>query len=109
MFLSLLDILGAYNCAVRDIMPLYNAAKGGRYQIDIFRPSDLSLPDTENITIYGKLSYKEKLICWKKSLLIYLYVFAIRLEHRYQVKFIIGAGYNKPIIVVLDGGIYGKH
>lgn len=92
---------GAYNSAVRDIMPLYNAAKGGDIKLHISGPSDLSLPDTENITIYGKLSYKEVTMLEEESDI--LVCICNKTGTQIPGKIYYCAGYNKPIIVVLDG------
>ena len=50
---------GAYKSTVRNILPLYNAAKAKGFKLTICGPSDIQLQSTDNIRVLGELPYNE--------------------------------------------------
>lgn len=92
---------GAYHSKVRNIVPLYKAVLDSQYNLIICGSSDLKLSDARNIKICGIIPYKEA-TQMEKELDILV---AICNSSGTQIpgKIYYCAGYNKPIIVVLDG------
>lgn len=92
---------GAYISKIRNIMPLYNAAKTNKFLLNIGGASDIELEETDNIKIEGKLSYED---VRKKETQSDVLVCICNLKGtQIPGKIYYSAGYNKPIIIILDG------
>ena len=50
---------GAYYSKDRDIMPLVNAVNQTAHRLEICGSSDLTIRDSDNVQVYGKVSYDE--------------------------------------------------
>lgn len=92
---------GAYNSKIRNIMPLYNAALNSDYNLSICGSSDLKLESTEKIKVYGMVSYKEAKRMEEKSDIIVTICNSSGTQIPGKIYYC--SGYNKPIIVALDG------
>lgn len=92
---------GAYKSTVRNIQPLYNAAKVKGFELNICGPSDLQLQSTNNIRILGELTYKEttKLEGESDVLICLCNIKGTQIPG----KIYYCAAYRKPIIVIIDG------
>lgn len=92
---------GAYTSQVRNIMPTYRAAQGEDFTLIICGDSDLALDNTENITVMDRVPYEHvvKLEQQTDIILCICNVSGIQIPG----KIFYYAGYQKPIIVVLDG------
>lgn len=92
---------GAYQSSVRNIMPLYNAAKMGNFNLTICGPSDVLLESTKNVVVHKSVPYREAVEMETKSDIL----ICICNSRGTQIpgKIYYCAGYNKPIILVLDG------
>ncbi|MCG8540745.1 MAG: hypothetical protein MJA82_12520 [Clostridia bacterium] len=92
---------GAYRSGIRNIIPLYNAAKGGNFNLTICGPSDILLQSTKNVTVYGSVPYKKSLKMEEESDIIV----CICNSRGTQIpgKIYYCSSYKKPMIVVLDG------
>ncbi|NLM40267.1 MAG: glycosyltransferase family 4 protein, partial [Firmicutes bacterium] len=92
---------GAYRSTVRNIFPLYNAARMKGFRLSICGPSDLQLQSTDNITVRGKLPYKEATRVESESDVIAC--LCNRRGTQIPGKIYYCAAYKKPIVVILDG------
>lgn len=92
---------GAYHSKVRNIMPLYNATLDSVYNLNICGPSDLKLESTENIKVYGMVPYKEATKMEENSDILVTICNSSGTQIPGKIYYC--SGYNKPIIVVLDG------
>lgn len=92
---------GAYRSTVRNILPLYNAARMKGFRLSICGPSDLQLQSTDNITVRGKLPYKEATRVESESDVIAC--LCNRRGTQIPGKIYYCAAYEKPIVVILDG------
>lgn len=92
---------GAYKSSVRNILPLYNAAKKGFFNLYICGHSDLKLNSTNNIQVYGAVSYKEAVQMEEESDILVCLCNSKGTQIPGKIYYC--AGYNKPIIVILDG------
>lgn len=92
---------GSYASKVRDIMPLYNSAKGQNFILNICGTSDINLQATENVHIKGMLPYKETVNLEMESDILV----CICNSGGTQIpgKIYYSASYMKPIIIILDG------
>lgn len=96
-----LGYFGAYNTKVRNIIPLYKAALDSDYILNICGPSDLKLSSTERIKVYGMIPYNE-VIKMEQSMDI-LVTICNNSGTQIPGKIYYCSGYNKPIIIILDG------
>ena len=92
---------GAYKSDVRNILPLYNAAKVGSFNLYICGHSDLNLKSTTNIQVHGAVSYKEAINMEEKCDILVCICNSKGTQIPGKIYYC--AGYNKPIIIVLDG------
>lgn len=92
---------GAYMSNVRNIIPLYNAAIEEKVYLDICGGSDILLESTNNINVYGEVSY-DQVIKMEKATDVLVSICNKR-GTQIPGKIYYWAGYNKPIIVILDG------
>jgi len=92
---------GAYISNVRNIIPLYDAAIDEKICLDICGRSDILLESTNNINVYGQVSYDQVLKMEKTTDIL----ISICNKRGTQIpgKIYYWAGYDKPIIVILDG------
>lgn len=97
----LLGYFGSYDSSIRNINPLYNAVKYKKYKMDICGSSDILLKSTENINIFGMLSYEETLNREEKADIL----ICICNNRGTQIpgKIYYCTKYIKPIIIILDG------
>ena len=96
---------GAYKSMVRNIMPLYNAAKDGKFKLNICGFSDISLLNTNNISVHGMLSYKETIKMEDRSDILVCICNSKGTQIPGKIYYC--TGYNKPIIVILDSEYIG--
>lgn len=92
---------GAYHSKVRNIMPLYKAALDSEYNLNICGPSDIKLKCTENIKVFGMVPYKEATRMEENSDILVTICNSSGTQIPGKIYYC--SGYNKPIIVVLDG------
>ncbi|HOA81603.1 MAG TPA: hypothetical protein PKK61_11165 [Defluviitaleaceae bacterium] len=92
---------GAYKSTVRNILPLYNAAKAKGFKLTICGPSDIQLQSTDNIRVLGELPYNEATKLESESdILICL---CNKRGTQIPGKIYYCTAYKKPIIVIIDG------
>lgn len=91
---------GAYKSTVRNILPLYNAAKIMGFKLNICGPSDIKLQSTNNIRVLGKLPYKEVVKLESESDIIVC--LCNKKGTQIPGKIYYCAAYKKPIVVILD-------
>lgn len=92
---------GAYDSKIRNIKPLYDAALTSEYNLNICGPSDIKLKSTKNIKINGKVTYKIAVKMEEKSDILVTICNSTGTQIPGKIYYC--AGYDKPIIVVLDG------
>ncbi len=98
--------IGAYQSGKRDIIPLYNSAKAGNYLLNICGASDIKLKSTDYITIHGAVPYRQALeIEYNSDILVCI---CNKIGTQIPAKIYYCAGYNKPIIIILDGEYKNK-
>lgn len=92
---------GSYDSTIRNINPLYEAALDSNYKLIICGPSNIKLNSMKNIRILEKVPYKEVSKMEEESDIL----ITICNSKGTQIpgKIYYCAGYNKPIIIVLDG------
>lgn len=92
---------GAYKSTVRNILPLYNAAKDKGFKLTICGPSDIQLQSTDNIRVLGELPYNEATKLESESdILICL---CNKRGTQIPGKIYYCSAYQKPIVAILDG------
>jgi hypothetical protein len=92
---------GAYFSSIRDIIPLYNSFLDSKYKLEICGNTDLKLIGTSNISIYNHKNYEEiKRFEENADILVCL---CNKNGTQIPGKIYYCAGYNKPIIIILDG------
>lgn len=92
---------GDYNSNIRDIIPLYNAIKNSNFELIICGNSDLKLEATNNVKIFGRVSFDEvKELEKDVDLLVFL---ANNSGTQIPGKIYQYLGTNKPILFILDG------
>lgn len=91
---------GSYNSNIRNIMPLYNVAKEEKYSLHICGGSDLELKSTDNVIVESVLPYND-IVTREKSSDILICLCNLK-GTQIPGKIYYSAGYDKPIIVVLD-------
>ena len=91
---------GAYKSTVRNIIPLYNVAKDGEFKLNICGSSDISLLNTDNISVHGMLPYKEAIQMEAESDILVCICNSKGTQIPGKIYYC--TGYNKPIIVILD-------
>ena len=96
----LVGYFGAYKSTVRNILPLYNAAKIMGFKLNICGPSDIKLQSTNNIRVLGKLPYKEVVKLESESDIIVC--LCNKKGTQIPGKIYYCAAYKKPIVVILD-------
>lgn len=94
--------LGDYNSNIRNINPIYNAVKEMKnIHMTICGGSDHPVSSCDNITIYGRVSYKVvKELEEKADILVHL---SNSSGSQIPGKIYQYAGTNKPILFILDG------
>lgn len=92
---------GAYNTKIRNIMPLYKSELNENYILNICGSSDLKLSSTERIRVFGILPYNE--VTKMEQKMDVLVTLCNNTGTQIPGKIYYCSGYNKPIIIILDG------
>lgn len=92
---------GTYYSKYRNIICLYDAALHSEYNLNICGPSDLKLESTNNIKVYGMVPYKEATKMEENSDILVTICNSSGTQIPGKIYYC--SGYNKPIIVILDG------
>ena len=92
---------GTYYSKYRNIICLYNAALHSEYNLNICGPSDLKLESTNNIKVYGMVPYNEATRMEENSDILVTICNSSGTQIPGKIYYC--SGYNKPIIVILDG------
>lgn len=92
---------GAYESTVRNIIPLYNAAKGGNFILNICGVSDIILKSENMVSVYGVVPYKKAVEMEKQSDILVCICNSKGTQIPGKIYYC--TSYKKPIIVVLDG------
>lgn len=96
--------VGAYNSNVRNIMPLYNffmTTPNTNLQLIIGGSSDIKLNNSKNIRVIGQLTYEESTMIESSSDILVCVCNKRGTQIPGKIYYL--AGYNKPIIVIVDG------
>lgn len=92
---------GYYYSSARNILPLYNSAKSGNYNLKIVGEGDLQLKNTKNVKILPRISYKEVEVLEENTDI--LVCLCNSKSTQIPGKIYYYAATNKPILVILDG------